>query len=450
MPLPDLEGPPLSARAPGARLRASGAYLIALALTPVLTAMAHHIWPTEPTFRGQPPAVFVACVGLIVAIALWATGRPAWHHPPAVRWSPVARAVLIAFAVLWAVTLGLSLLHGDLFDVTAFVPPVVLAMLWFEPPTRVAALRALDAWGLGIVVIAITAMALDFAGLRIIAPQGVIRWPLELIGLFGMDPAATVPVEQINACTICYGYVGRWEGPFGNVNIAGPIGATVLMLGLLRFGWRRWVMAVSGAIIVVLSDSRTALIAIAFACLAWVLSAHTIGAWRVRTWSRWVALAIAAVVAVGYVGIIDRNLNLRTEVWGAFVRAWPASPWLGVGQSGIDRMVSEGALPGWATHGHSMLIDALLRYGLLGMVLTLVTLALLVSVAVRAARRREVLPIVLISAAIGAGLTEDLMDWRYWSIAIAPVLLAGLVALRADPSPDAPAPERATTVDVRS
>lgn len=412
---------------------AATAYPSVLALTPVLAIITHHMWSNGPTFRGQPPSVFVAYACVLVAAGLWLVGRPALRPPNEERLPGLGYAMLAALAALWAVSLLLSVQHGDLFDLTALLPPVILAMLWFGPPTRGAALRGLDVWGLGIVAIAIIAMALDFIGLRTIDPQGIIRWPGEVLRLLGFDPLTSVPGEQIDACRICYGFVGRWEGPFGNVNTAGPLGATVLMLGLLRAGWRRWTLAIGGALIVILSDSRTALIAIAFGVLAWILCAPAIGHWRVRTWQRWLALAIAVTAAVGYVGVIDRDLNLRTEVWGSFLRSWTTSPWIGVGGSGIGQLIEAGRLPGWASHGHSLPIDGLLRYGLGGLLLVLALFTVLVTLALRSARRGEVLPIVLITTAIGAALTEDLLDWRYWSLALVPLVLAGIVAARTPP-----------------
>ena len=402
-------------------------YLVTLATSTVITLFAHHVWPDEPTVRGQPVSVMVGFGLLLVAGILWWRYRPI-DQPP---WTGLMRATLITLAALWAVTVVLSLVHGDLFNPTTLILPIALAMIWFKRPSSAAATTALDVWAIVIVAIAIAAVVLDFSGLVPIHPEGTLRWPLQVLKVFGVDARATVPIMDINACPICYGYISRWAGPFGNVNYAGPIGASLVMIGLFRARWWRWGLLAAGAVILVVSDSRTGIIAIAAGLAAIALTAPRIAGRPVRPWFRWAVLAAAIAVLVGYVAFVDRTLNLRTEVWREFLLAWPTSPIIGVGGEGITALITAGDLPGWASHGHSLLIDPLLRFGLVGALLVGATIALLITVTVRAARTGAVLPLALVASAIGAGFTEDLLDWRYLSVDLTPLLLAAIIAATA-------------------
>ena len=405
-------------------LGSGSGYLSVLALGPVLALMAHHVWPDQPTLRGQPLSVIAAFAAVAVALVLWLRSGPVRPQD----WPVPVRLLLATLAVLWATTVALSVLHGDLFDLSTVLVPIALAMLWLKRPTPAAGRTALDAWGVGIIVIAVAAMALDFAGIVIIRPEGIVRWPLQVLHALGIDSRATVPLEEIEACHICYGYVGRWAGPFGNVNYAGPVGATLVMIGLFRPAWRRWVFTIAGLGIIVLSDSRTSLTACLAGLVALALAAPSILGRPVRPWFRWLVLAGLVVGVVGYIGLIDRTFNLRTDVWVEFLRTWPRSPFTGVGEHGIQALISAGDLPGWASHGHSVLVDPLLRFGVIGVVLIVAVFALLLVVTVRAARTGLVLPLVLVATALGAGLTEDLIDWRYLGLELIPLILAAVIA----------------------
>ena len=58
-----------------------------------------------------------------------------WLYRPRDYWSPVFARLVGAWALLWAVTVGLSVLHGDLFNLTAILVLPCLAMIWLKRPS---------------------------------------------------------------------------------------------------------------------------------------------------------------------------------------------------------------------------------------------------------------------------------------------------------------------------
>ena len=120
-------------------VRNTGApYLSALLLTVVVSQFAQYLWPTTAIFKGQNPGVVIDFVGFGIAVLLWWCYRPNDSWPPEFAWLIGARAVL------WVVTIGLSVFHGDLFNVTAILVLPSLAMIWFKKPSLPAIFTAGD------------------------------------------------------------------------------------------------------------------------------------------------------------------------------------------------------------------------------------------------------------------------------------------------------------------
>ena len=108
-----------------------------------------------------------------------------------------------------------------------------------------------------------------------------------------------------------------------------------------------------------------------------------------------VAAPLAVCIAfAGYVLVIDPTLNLRTPVWEVFLSERTTSPMTGVGASGIQNQIDGGTLQSWANHGLNLAIDALMRYGALGVAASAVILA----------------------TRLADCISEDIVDWRYLGV----------------------------------
>jgi hypothetical protein len=396
-----------------ANLRSNGAfYLATLLLTFVVGQFAQHLWPTETLLKGQPASTVVNFAGFGIALLLW------WIYRPRDSWPPVFAVLLVAWAVLWGVVVGLSVVHDDLFNLTAFLVLPILAMIWLKKPSLPATFIAGDVFASGLVVIALASQVLIIIGVREISYQGWNRL-----------------VSQTQAMEFAYRYFGailgdwpgpmaRWSGPFGNVNYAGPIGAFLLVYGLLRPWKQRVVFVLAGVIIVLTSDSRTSVFSCAVGVAALIALSPRLGSLRAPTWLRIAAPATVAMAVIWYIAVIDPTLNQRTPVWQVFVSAWKTSPVVGVGGTGLQDLISGGTLAWWANHGHSMLVDPLARYGVVGVAAVMAVIAASGAVATQATRIGFAASGVLLVTCLADGFSEDLVDWRYIGLQGVPMMFA--------------------------
>jgi hypothetical protein len=215
------------------------------------------------------------------------------------------------------------------------------------------------------------------------------------------------------------GVTNRWGGPFGSVNYASPAGGLVLVIGMGQRRWNRVVLVAGGFGMLTLGAGRSAVVAVVAALVVLCLSS----AWVSRlTWHRGLrvgTIGAGLVLLVGYVAVLDPTLNGRTRIWSDFLVLVPTSPITGVGESGIlafvgERTGTEGFVP--HTHGHSVLFDGILRYGLIMGVLILIIFAFALWAGGRSLRRGAPLTLALGVYVIAAGLTETIHGWGYWSI----------------------------------
>ncbi len=382
-------------------LRTSGApYLTALLVTVVLSQFAQYLWPTTAIFKGQNAGIVIDFVGFGIAVLLW------WYYRPSGSWPPEFAWLIGAWAVLWVVTIVLSVFHSDLFNLTAILVPPTLAMLWLKKPSLPATFAAGDVFAISLIGIAVASQLLDFLDIKSLHYEGWNRWPL---------------------LTDIIGPIGRWEGPFGNVNYAGPIGVFLLVYGLLRPSWRRALFAVSGAIIILMSDSRSAVLSCAVGIAVLIAVMPRLGHLLTPTWLRIAAPTAVAVAFTGYVVAIDPTLNLRTPVWETFLSLWTTSPITGVGATGIQASIEDGSLQSWANHGHSLAIDPLTRYGLIGLLAVVAVIVATGFIASKAARTGFAAPVVILATFVAGGISDNLVDWRYLGVQAVTILLAGLL-----------------------
>lgn len=382
-------------------LRTSGApYLSALLVTVVLSQFAQYLWPTTAIFRGQNAGIVIDFVGFAIAVLLW------WYYRPSGSWPPEFAWLIGAWAALWVVTIVLSVFHSDLFNLTAILVPPTLAMLWLKKPSLPATFAAGDVFAFSLIAIAVASQLLDLVDIKALHYEGWNRWPL---------------------LTDITGPIGRWEGPFGNVNYAGPIGVFLLVFGLLRPSWRRILYVVTGAVIILLCDSRSAVFACAVGIAALIAFTPRLSIWHTPIWLRIAAPVSVIVSFTGYIFAIDPTLNLRTPVWETFLSQWTTSPITGVGATGIQAAINDGTLQSWANHGHSLAIDPLTRYGIIGLLAVAAVVVATGIISSKAARTGFAAPVVLFATFVAGGISEDLVDWRYLGVQAVPVMLVGLL-----------------------
>ncbi len=151
--------------------------------------------------------------------------------------------------------------------------------------------------------------------------------------------------------------------------------------------------------------------------------------WRVAQSPRRRAIRIGSVIGLLFAGlmymlIFDPSLNGRVGIWEDLLRLWRTDPWTGLGTSGISANVEQAQGVGMALHGHSVILDQLIRWGPGQALLTITILVLILIAAAHALRTAGRGPLAVAVTVVVAGLVETMHDWTYWSIILAMLVWA--------------------------
>lgn len=364
-------------------------YLILLFAIPVVAQIVHYTEPNGPLLKGQAPGISVSFLLFFIAVGCWLTYQPS--QPRSGNFLIFA----LGIGLFWSLLLISSRIDGALFNLSAFLYLPALLMLWIKPPRFLSVLSALDIVAWGLIVISLLSQLLDYLGARPMNHEFLLRWPI-LTDIFGVTT--------------------RWEGPFGNVNYAGPIGAFLVVYGMCRFGWNRLLLVFAGCFILLASEARTSWIATLAGLAIIFLGRKRIWCITLPLWARIMTVVVGLLGAVAILVGPDSDLNARTPLWQTYVELWKQTPLSGLGESGITHEISLGVIPGWATHAHSVYLDTLFRYGLPAFMLLIAVLVIATIIGLKAARNGSSVGLALLVTFVFGGLTETIIDWRYLSI----------------------------------
>lgn len=398
-------------------------YLWVALATPPIAQFAHYLDPATPLFKGHAAGVIFALAGLLVAVGLWIPFRRS------VTWPRVSISAIVLILVAWVYAVLRVQFGGYTFDLTAFCVPVVVLLIMIKPPNRRDILGASLLFSYLLIASAMASLALDSAGL--------VR--------SGFDLAMT-GYSRIPFIGHFFAIDTRWEGPFGSVNYAGPVGAFLIVYGATLKSWHRVILITCGVGIVLLSQARGAIFAL-FAGLV-VLLAYSSSIQRLRRpWvARWVIFGGFILAGATYIGLADSTMSGRTWVWIDFLTLWKSSPWIGVGDGGIVRYVAEGGVGTTSprhTHGHSVYLDTLTRGGVLLLVLLLAFTICIGIVGFRAANLGKPASLALLVLVVVGGLPETLYSITYLNIHLVPLLIALMLgsAALSKPTPNLASPQ---------
>lgn len=388
---------------------------------PAASTFGHALAPGEPFFKGQDLGILIGLAAACLAALAWMPFR---------RQAVWTRTTLTFFGLLlaaWTYQVVRTQLDQSLFNLTAFVVPLVLLLIVSKPASRRDVDTALLVLAYSLLAIAMTSLVVGRIGWM---PDG-----------FEVSDAGGARYEFLQPL----GIPGRWGGPFGSVNYASPIGGLLLMIGVTRRSWNRVALVTGGVGILALGQGRTALFAVVAGLLVLAIASRHVAQLRHATLARLGILAVALSLASAYIWAIDPTFNGRTPLWRNFLALLDANPVFGVGDSGIWQYVGENAgTPGFVphVHAHSVLLDATVRYGALMGLLTLGIFVVAVAAGVRAIRRGYTAPLAITVFVIAAGLTETIHAWGYWTVYSAALTWAVMASDRTPPdaktSPDRP------------
>jgi len=391
-------------------------YLSLFAAGVVLTQYTSNLWQGQPVFKGQSAAIVLFFLVFMAAFLSWL------GVPGRARASGLLASFLILMSVAWIVHLILYRIHGDAFNYTALLYVPILAMIWLKPPTLREAWTAIISFAWIVTAVLVVTRALEMMGVLAIKTQSqyVINFDekhyfLPLNDLLGID--------------------GRWPGPFGHNGDTAMMGALLIVIGVAYWTRASWVFLAVGAFTLLITSGRASMgAAIAGIIILMVFAREGRIARIPRGFRIWGGI-VGLVAGTAFMYSRSAGSTGRESFWPAFLKLWESSPFVGIGTSGIS--ISGGITEQYG-HAHSLYIDELARYGLLGFLTQFGAIALGLVIAFLAARRGVAGPLAIMTAYLVTGITEPRNGWMSPSVTgmllILVVVTAGAALLR-DPEP---------------
>lgn len=208
------------------------------------------------------------------------------------------------------------------------------------------------------------------------APIAGLKWlPMTVaaIAVYSLIAGQIIPEYAMYNTASEKAIIPGWElaGPFGHANVLGMYCALALALTPLITD-RRWRL-LAGSILVatiVAAASRTALIAALLVTLWWLLC------WfRSKISIRLVGTVLVSICAITmfvlpFVNWDPDSFTGRAYVWAESLKVWQQSPVVGMGVNWfLDDAQAVGNIAKWAYvgTGHNMVVDSLVKSGLIGL-----------------------------------------------------------------------------------
>lgn len=382
-------------------------YLLTLVLAVTVAKFSNYIWQylwsEFPLIKGQGPIVYLVFLGTAISAILWLFYK---GHRSRSRTTNVFLALL---GITWVVDISLVRIHNDSTVYSVIITlPVLFALYWKMPSA--------DDFKKTIVIFA-WVLTTVFAATRILELLHLI--PMLDVGSFFLD------FEKSHYWLPLSGTIGpdgRWPGPMGHNAATGNVAAFLLVLAVGLKGKVRWLMAAVGVLTLLITSSRTSYVGAVAGLLVLLIIGENALTRRVSR--KWLGLGLGAFALIGLVAMLIKNPSLtgRTDYWNVAFKVWKQSPITGIGASGMQS--SELSFAG--SNSHNLVIDALVKYGLLGALLVVAIWVLAVVITIKAAAKSLVLPLALVVTYIVIGLGEA--DHEYlgptiqWLWLVLPVL----------------------------
>lgn len=206
----------------------------------------------------------------------------------------------------------------------------------------------------------------------------------------------------------------RLAGVFSHPNGMGAAAAVALLLSIATSkGLYRSVTIALAGVTLVLSDSRTALVAVAVCVPILLVAPGTTGA-RTSGQTRRLAVILGSL-AGGFLlvqGLLTNSTDVasangRTLVWDYVLQEWHTQPFFGAGPDGWTSARMIAAVPQYAGQAHNQFFETLYLFGLFGVV----SMVLLIAVGLVRAWRfwlvGNALPLALLACLLVTGFSES-------------------------------------------
>jgi O-antigen ligase len=234
-----------------------------------------------------------------------------------------------------------------------------------------------------------------------------------MVGLLAIKPQPEGIIEFDNEryflpLNDILGIDGRWPGPFGHNGDTAMMGALIIVIAFAYWSRASWVFLLVGSFTLLLTNGRASMGAAAAGLIVIAMFVTTGPLARFRRSWRIGGGAVLLLLGAAVMYLRPAGLTGRERIWPAFLELWQTSPLLGVGGSGIA--VSGGVTQEFG-HAHSLYIDELARYGLVGFVVQFGALAVGVVIACWAAGRGRPGPLGVLVAYLVTAVTEPRNSW---------------------------------------
>jgi O-antigen ligase len=216
------------------------------------------------------------------------------------------------------------------------------------------------------------------------SPIAGLKWlpmTVAVISVYSLIGGLIIPEYMMYNAESQKAIIAGWElaGPFGHANVLGMYCALAFALVPL-ITETRWRLLTGAILIATLlaAASRTALIAAGLIALWWVFCWFRSGI-SVRLAGTVLAVSSATVMfVVPFVKWDPSAFTDRAHVWAESLKVWQDSPVAGMGLNWfLNEAQESGNIAKWAFvgTGHNMVVDTLVKSGLLGLVVLVPLLA---------------------------------------------------------------------------
>ncbi len=365
------------------------ALIIGLTIATYLQHLLQYVNYNIPVIKGQSPFIWMSGLTALVAFLLW---LPLPWRPAPGRWF---RIFLGSMLLGWLVRTGLLFVHGDSFNYTLWLTPVVLIMISLKSPDSDDARS--------------TMLVLGWSG------SILLLWTRlsEIIAL--------IPMHEVSPGLLAFeiqeywlplagwlGPEGRWPGPLGGTAYTGMLGALLLVLAVSMKAKSSWAFAAIGIITLLLTSSRGSFAAAAAGIGIAIVFGNSHILRKVPFGWRLTTAATGGLATLILLLQASPNLTGRTTFWPDFIDLWLSSPLRGVGASGYAAGTEWTQTAGTA---HSLYIDELARNGIVGFISLLAALVAAFVLGLTAAKQGSGGPLALLTTLAVLGIANTPFSW---------------------------------------
>ena len=391
-------------------------YLTTLIASIVLGRFAQYlwqyVWTDIPTILGHSPEIYIKLILTPVTAVLWLFCRRERTRDP---WLGSFFALL---AATWLAFWILSAVHGDATTFDGLLYLTIIFGLYWKTPSTTDLIAGLKVLGWLLVIVLVVTRTAEITGLfpEIYVGKDILAFE---VNHYWLPLSGTLGPE------------GRWPGPIGHNAMTGNVAAMLIVLGFGLRGRSRWVFAIVGILVLLLTASRGSQMGAIAGVALLAATTDNLVTRRVKPLLTWSGLGLLTGLAVAYTLVKNPSLTGRTTFWARSLEVWQTSPFIGVGTSGMR--ASEASIAGF--NAHNLVIDALIKGGLLGGGLVAGLLLVALVLAVRTARRGSPLAVAIIGTYLVIGLTESDHGWSTTNLPWAWLILGALLASQAKKQP---------------